>query len=103
MKNYTKSSITINKIREGAVPILRSAGVTRSAVFGSAARGEMNEKSDIDIVIELDPQKKFSLFDLVRLERRLEDIFGRKVDVMTRRSLYPPLRTYIEKDEIVIM
>ena len=101
MEPSAKNSITIDEIRHKAVPILKNAGITRSAVFGSVARGEAGDDSDIDILIEF--ERKMTLFDLVGLEQELEDALGRKVDIVTRRSIYPPLKKYIEKDEISIL
>jgi len=84
-----------------ALPILKSAGITRAAIFGSFARGEATADSDIDILIEF--ERVMTLFDIVGLKQELEDALGRKVDLVTRRSIYPPLKKYIERDEVAIM
>ncbi len=61
----------IKQIKSKAVPILKEAGVIRSSLFGSYARGEAREDSDIDMLIEF-PKGK-SLLDLVHLERAAKD------------------------------
>jgi predicted nucleotidyltransferase len=59
-------------------------------LFGSFARGTANEKSDLDFLIDLDPQSSFGLGALAQLITDLESTFSRKVDVVTRRSIIEP-------------
>ncbi|HLH51658.1 MAG TPA: nucleotidyltransferase domain-containing protein [Roseiarcus sp.] len=61
---------------------LRQAGIRRLSLFGSAARGEAGEASDIDLAAELDPAARIGLFRLRALERRLGEILGRAVDLL---------------------
>lgn len=93
--------ITIDQIKKKAVPILKEAGVTRSALFGSFVRGEEDEKSDIDILVDL-PREK-SLLDLVRLQRKLQETLGREVDLLTYNAVNPLLKGYIQKDQLAIL
>ena len=71
--------------------------VTNAALFGSFARGEETETSDVDILI--DPPPHMSLLDMARLKHELEDTLHKKVDLVPERSLYPDLKPYIEKDK----
>ena len=64
---------------------MRARDVVGAALFGSAARGEAGPESDIDIVIDLVPGRKFSLIDLGGLRVRLCDWFGREADVLNRQ------------------
>lgn len=96
-----RKNIAVSEIKRKIVPILKKAGITGSSVFGSAARGELKDTSDIDILIDFD--RKMTLFDLVGLEQELESALGRAVDLVTRRSLYAPLKKSIEREEISIM
>jgi len=96
-----RGALNIHDIKRKAVPILKKAGVTHSSVFGSVARGEAKISSDIDMLIDFD--RKMTLLDLVGLEQELESALGREVDIVTRRSLYQPLKRRIEKEEIFIM
>ncbi len=59
-------------------------------VFGSVARGEEREDSDIDILVQF--VQPVSLLTLVRLERELSGLFGRKVDLHTEQALSPYIR-----------
>ncbi len=79
---------------------LRAAGVSHAAVFGSVARGEATADSDIDVLVELDPAARVSLYDLMGIELRLREIFGRKVDVVSRRGLRPRLDDDILEDAV---
>ena len=90
----------IQKIQQQIVPILKEAGVLRSSLFGSIARGEANEKSDIDILVDL-PKGK-SLFDLADLQESLQSALGKKVDIGTYRSIKPFLRERILSEQIQI-
>ncbi len=58
----------------------------RAAIFGSFARGEAKANSDVDLLIEYRAKGK-SLFDLVDLKLELEEILGRKVDIVTYDSI----------------
>lgn len=72
-------------------------GVRRIGIFGSVARGENREESDIDLIVEFDEGKK-SYDNFIDLCFFLEDLLGRKVDLLTPESISPFIRPYIEKD-----
>ncbi len=94
---------TTDDIRKIAAPILKKAGIRKAGLFGSAARGEVHEGSDIDILIEPIDQKRFSLFDLVGIKLSLEEALKRKVDVIDYRGIKPLLRESILEDEVSIL
>ena len=71
-------------------------------IFGSYARGEENEKSDIDILIEYQGKDK-SLFDLVDLKYDLEKTLSRKVDLVTYSSIYWRIRDRVLAEQVVIL
>ena len=85
--------ITLLKRHE---PEFRDAGVGALFLFGSIARDAARETSDIDIFFDLDRPKGFTLFDLVALQERMQDILGAKVDLMTRKGIHPRRRPRIE-------
>lgn len=91
----------ITLIKEKALPILKASGVTRSSLFGSYARGEARDDSDLDILVEF-PKGK-SLLDLIGLERDLQRALGRKVDLGTYRSVSKHLQKYVQQDELSIL
>ena len=79
---------------------LRAAGVRHAAVFGSVARGDATASSDIDVLVELDPEARVSLYDLMGIELRLTELFGRKVDVVSRGGLRQGLDDSILEDAV---
>jgi len=81
--------------------ILKRNNVVKAGIFGSLARGNFKKSSDIDILIQFKGQK--SLFDLARLELELEEKLGRKVDVLTYRSLHPLIKKEVLKEEVKIL
>ncbi|HXK35775.1 MAG: hypothetical protein UY30_C0010G0007 [Parcubacteria group bacterium GW2011_GWB1_48_6] len=91
----------VEEIKEKIIPILKQAGVIRSAIFGSYARGEETATSDLDILVDL-PEDK-SLLDLIGLQQTLEESLHIKVDVLTYDYLHPRLRDYIMHDQIPIL
>jgi uncharacterized protein len=79
---------------------VKARGALALYLFGSAARNEAVPESDLDLFIDYDPTKKFSLVDLVGIKHLLEDSLGVEVDLTTRDSLHPMLRKNIEKSAI---
>ncbi len=78
------------------IEICRQNDVAQLGVFGSVARGEANEQSDVDLLVEFSKPK--SLLGLIDLEQQLEDALGRKVDLLTKAALSPYLRDRILKE-----
>jgi uncharacterized protein len=79
---------------------LRRRGVRHAALFGSIARGKSKRTSDIDILIELDPQAPIGLFEYVEITQYLTDLFPVRVDIANRGSLKPLVRPSIERDAL---
>lgn len=73
-------------------------GARNVRVFGSAARGEADGDSDIDFLVELEPDR--TLFDLGALLMDLQDLLGRKIDIVTDDSIYWLLRRRILKEAV---
>lgn len=93
---------TVSSIKKRSLPILKRHSVKRAAIFGSFARGESKANSDVDFLIEYKVKNK-SLFDLVDLKNELEEILGRKVDIVTYSSIYWRLRERILAEQVVIL
>jgi predicted nucleotidyltransferase len=91
----------IEKLRQQADAI-RALGATSLYLFGSVARDEAGPSSDLDLFIDYDPDKKFSLVDLTGIKLFLEDELSTDVDVTTRNSLHPRLKDKIEHSAIRI-
>lgn len=77
---------------------LRRAGIRHLSLFGSVARGESGEASDVDLAAELDPEARIGLFALGALERRLTELVGRRVDLLPEPVEKPRLRANIDRD-----
>jgi len=82
--------------REEILRIAARHGASNVRIFGSVARGEAGKDSDIDLLVELEQGR--SLLDQAGLMVELEDLLGRKVDVVTEQGLYWLLRRRILKE-----
>jgi predicted nucleotidyltransferase len=91
----TSNQVTIIK------NVLDTIKPTLIGVFGSYARGEEKENSDLDLLIDFDT--KVNLLELIGLEQELSEQLGIKVDLITLRSVHPALKPSIEKDLIRIV
>ena len=101
MLHYACMSPDLGAIQIQILPILKAAGVRRAAIFGSVARGETTDESDLDLLVDL--PDKASLFDLVGLQLDLEEKLGREVDVVTYNALHPRLKDSVLRDAISIL
>lgn len=90
----------IENLAKKANPIFKKYKVKKASVFGSFARGEERRSSDVDVLIELGPLG--GLMVMGRIKSELEDVFKRKVDLITFRSINHLLAPSIIKDEIKI-
>jgi uncharacterized protein len=84
--------------REDILRIATRRGASNIRIFGSIARGEADSKSDIDLLVDLEPGR--SLFDLGGLLMDLQDLLGHKVDVVTERGLRERIRERVLKEAI---
>ena len=85
---------------EKLIQICRQNDVAMIGVFGSMARNEATEDSDIDLLVKFSKGK--SLLTLVRLEREISTALGRKVDLLTEAAISPYLRDRIKRELKVI-
>jgi predicted nucleotidyltransferase len=75
-------------------------GIKKIGLFGSYAKGDVREESDIDIVVELE---KPDLFSLIGIKQAVEEAFGNKVDIVRLRDkMNKTLRRRIERDAIYV-
>lgn len=91
----------ISRLRETA-PLLRAEGVTRLAIFGSRARGDARDDSDLDVLIDVDSDARFSGLDLVGVERTIKQATGIPTQAEMRRSLEPQFAERIADDIIEV-
>lgn len=81
-------------------PALRARGIRHAALFGSVARGDNRPNSDIDILVEFDPDARLTIFDYVAIKRYVAGLFDGPVDVINRERLKPHLRRSSLQDAI---
>ena len=94
--SIVKSTQEILDVLGAARPLLaREFGITRLALFGSYARGEQREDSDVDVLVEIDPSIGLRFVDLAE---RIEVLLGVRSDVVSRRAIAPRHWARIAKD-----
>ncbi len=74
--------------------------VTEFAIFGSALGNDFHVDSDIDVLVSFAPNAKTTLFDMARMQNELEEIFGREVDLISKRGVEQS-RNYLRKKSIL--
>ena len=98
MKQHTYS---LNDISKMVAPVAADYGIRKLSVFGSYARGDEVDNSDIDFHI-IDRGSLRGLIRLLAFELALEELFGISVDVVTTESLYDDVRQNVEREEHVV-
>ncbi|WP_051276441.1 nucleotidyltransferase family protein [Desulfovirgula thermocuniculi] len=93
----------IERIRDLAVPVLQRHGIVKAFLFGSFARGEQTERSDVDILIEYAPGVRKSLLTRAKIIQELREVFQRNVDVVTEGSLSPHFRENVLRERRAIL
>jgi uncharacterized protein len=91
---YTLEQI-LGILRQHKPELQRKYPVSKLGVFGSYARGEATEKSDIDIAVEITGTMGL---DFVTMADEIEDLFGIKTDVVPIRAIKPKYLVYVQKD-----
>lgn len=84
-------------------PALRAQGAATLYLFGSHARDQASDRSDVDIFIDRDPDRPFGFVELTNIQMMLEEVLGTEVDLATRTALHPRLRTEIERTAIRVL
>ena len=91
---------TLQRHRADVLRLAAQYGATDIRVFGSVARGEADESSDIDLLVRMMPGR--SVFDIGGLLMDLQDLLGRRVDVVTERGLRPRIRDHVLREAVPI-
>ena len=91
----------LEELRKQAA-LLRLRGITSLSLFGSMARGEARPESDVDLLIETDPEARLGYFELFDLGEELEALLGRPVRFAFGSSMRAWLREWIEDDRIEV-
>ena len=90
----------LKRHRSEVLRLASQYGATDVRVFGSVARGEADETSDIDFLVRMNPGR--SVFDIGGLLMDLQDLLGRRVDVVTERGLRPRMRERVLREAIPV-
>lgn len=86
--------------RVAMLAIAKEHGAVSVRIFGSYARGEEKQLSDIDLIVEMEPGR--SLVDIIAIKHDLEDLVHKKVDVVTENALSPYIREEILQEAIAL-
>jgi uncharacterized protein len=84
--------------RDQIMRLATECGAGNVRVFGSVARGETDSRSDVDLLVDLEPGR--SLLDLARLQRKLEELLAIPVDVVSSRGLRARVRETVLRDAL---
>jgi predicted nucleotidyltransferase len=93
MRSSGDTAMDLQQKRNDILRIAAQHGARNLRVFGSVARGDDHAQSDVDLLVDMDPDR--SLLDMVGLGQNLEELLDRRVDVLTGASLHPALRDRI--------
>ena len=94
----TKTRVMIPRKKLGE--FCRRWKISELAFFGSVLQDDFPPNSDIDLLVSFNPKAKISLFDLVRMQNELKEIFGRDVDLVERRAIEKS-ENYIRRKSIL--
>lgn len=94
--------LTQEQIKQTVTDYFKDKPVKKVYLFGSYARGEANEDSDVDLLVELDYSKRIG-FKFYGWYIDLETSFSKKVDVVPADCVYDELKPLIEKDKILLL
>lgn len=97
--SYTKNEI-IAILKEHKSALYAKYSLSGLGLFGSFARGDNNENSDIDILVDF--KGRIDGFDYIRLAQEFEDLFNHKIDMVSRRGIKPSYLPYVERSLIYV-
>jgi uncharacterized protein len=96
---YTLETI-LKKLKDSKSELEQKYSISELGLFGSYARGDHKETSDIDILVDFN--KKIDAFEYIQLAHDLEELLNHKVDVVSRRGIKPQYLPYVEKNLIYV-
>lgn len=95
--NYSKRDI-LETLRANKSKLIEKYSISELGLFGSFARDDFNEHSDIDILVDFNG--KIDGYNYIRLAHEFEDLFKQKIDMVSRRSIKPQYLPFVEKNLI---
>ena len=97
-KAYMNLSQLIQQKRRQVLEIAQGHGARNVRLFGSVARGETTETSDLDLLIDMEMER--TLLDVIAIKQDLEELLGSKVDVVTEAAISPYLRDKVLQEAV---
>jgi len=94
--------LTIEEIRRAVAPICERYGVERLSLFGSYARGEADELSDVDLIVDKYDEKKLKGFEWGGLYADIQEALGVEIDLLSRDGTRQKFLNKIAKDEVLL-
>lgn len=94
--------LTIETIKERLSRYFVTKPVSKAWIFGSYARGEENPESDLDVLVDFEPNCSPSLLGFVHIMNELTDLLNLKVDLVKQGTVIPEIAPFIEKDKILV-
>lgn len=94
--------MSTQQIQQTIAEYFASQPVLKAWLFGSYARGEQREDSDVDIMVSLDRNAHVGLFKLSEMRLDLQDLIGKEVDLVTEKGLLPFARQSVDNDKILM-
>ena len=91
-------NLTLQKQRGAILRIAEKYGARNVRVFGSTSRGEQADTSDVDLLVDLEPRR--SLLDQVGLKQEIEELLGRRVDIVVEGGISPYLEERILSEAV---
>lgn len=95
-------AIAIPIPRSELAALCRRYRVRQLSLFGSVTREDFGPESDVDVLVEFQPDALVGFLTLSRLARELTEMLGRSVDLVPRKSLKPEIRDAVLREELVI-
>ena len=92
----------MRRYRQEILALARRHGIGRVRVFGSVARGEDNEDSDVDLLVDYDTHRPGGLMPIIAFAREVEELTGERVDVAPEMLLKPEVRVNAQRDAVVL-
>lgn len=95
--------MTLDEIKEKALPVLRKHHIKKAGIFGSFAKGTFHKRSDVDMLVELPVERKVGLLEFVSIKLELQKVLKRKVDLGEFRAIRPQLKEHIFNETLFIL
>lgn len=95
--------LTLENIKQVVKDYFKDKPVNEVYLFGSYARGDAKEDSDVDLIVEIDDTKKrLSLFDFIGLQLGIENSLNKKVDLVETHLFFPRVKIRAEKEKLIL-